>query len=119
LLHQWRLRYASIIDDVPAAAVSTHFLVQLAKLNPPVSEQDIVRVGLPSRLTCQISSIRHVLNDKDEFFERVSGMECHNCINLGHAAIHCPFPKNKPSGRSKEGKTAKRTNWSKLKISGM
>jgi ribonuclease D len=95
LLHQWRQRYASIKDDVPAAILSTTLLVQFAKLIPPVTAEHLLRLGLPARMKCQLSSILRVLNDKDEFFQRVNGMECHNCMNLGHAAVHCPFPSNR------------------------
>jgi len=112
LLHQWRQRYASIIDEEPSLVASTYTLLKICRLtferfvsveelkqhqqsNSSKYQQSLRAIqssGLPSATAKnQSHTILRVLSRDSKFFNRLDNFECRNCLKNGHAVIHCPF----------------------------
>lgn len=100
LLFQWRERFARIWDGKPNEYLSTAKLVQLANSDPPPrSAGDLIRLigargNMPQPIAGQESTLLQIIEKGIEFIGRINNTECHNCLQLGHAAAHCPFPPN-------------------------
>lgn len=97
LLHQWRERYAAINDEVPTTMVPSYVILRVCRLGSPVAEENLRSCGVSEAvLRHQASTLLQLLNkDGHDLFQRINSCECHNCLLIGHAAVHCPFPKNK------------------------
>ena len=91
LLFQWRERYASITDEEPEKIASTKAIVLIAQSDPEKLD-NVLKANVPFKiLKDQQATIYRILREQDLFFNRVNNTECHNCLIVGHVAVHCPF----------------------------
>lgn len=95
LLHQWRERYAAIVDEAPNF-VSNQAIITLAKLNGPFNLNSLREANFPREIIRQQSAtLLLLLNGGGDLIQRINNCICHNCVLRGHAAVHCPFPPNR------------------------
>jgi len=98
LLHQWRDRLARKVDTEPKILMSTKALVNIACQKPDTTSQ-LERILLPFGVVHQcVKKTAHtvikIIEEKDEFVNRMDNSLCQNCMNRGHIWGHCPFEKN-------------------------
>jgi len=123
LCHQWRDRYARIIEESPANVLSVGGLVSIGNLSANSTEADILRIlrretKLPRDqlpvIEKQSHTLLRILTEKTTFTARIDNTKCRNCPYFGHVAIFCPFPKDpRPAKIQWKDDPSSKTRWNK------
>ncbi len=106
MVSKWRERYAKIMDTNPNEILTNSKMIRLcnsaSKIKTPEDIIEILGVmdntgkkQLPKVMLGQEWTLFRLMTECETFMSKLDSTVCHNCLKVGHIAVHCPFPKNK------------------------